>query len=99
MTDPKYLPREAVLAAIERLRSDPSWQTPNQLLCLARDTISALPTHTGEVERLRSALKPFAFLGSPDQFNSPDGGCTGALIEDADVQRARTALEDQSHDR
>ena len=89
MTDPKYLPREAVLAAIERLRSDPSWQTPNQLLCLARDTISALPTHTGEVERLRSA----------HQFNSPDGGCTGALIEDADVQRARTALEDQSHDR
>ena len=43
-------------------------------------------------EELIAALKPFAFRNAPDKFTSTDGGCTSALIEDADVQKVRELL-------
>lgn len=41
---------------------------------------------------LAAALRPFAFLNAPEKFLSDDGGCTEAIIEDADVHNAREAL-------
>ena len=56
------------------------------------DAVAMCHTLKAENEKLRAALAPFRFVSSPNEFQSDDGGCTEAIICDADVQAARAAL-------
>ncbi len=47
------------------------------------------------ISELEAALEAFTFPSYPNQFQSDDGGCTEAIIADADVQRARAALSQE----
>lgn len=64
--------------------------------CLAETTGKLAAATIFDMKRraLEEALWPFTFPAHPERFQSDDGGCTEAIIEDADVQRARAALTD-----
>lgn len=46
------------------------------------------------IYKLIRAIKPFTFQGYPDSFSGQDAECESVLVSHADVQRARTILND-----
>ncbi len=69
------------------------WIADALVVAYVQGKLDGKASQTERIQKLEAALRPFAFRNAPDAFLRTDGGCTEALIEDADVQEARAALE------
>lgn len=72
----------------EQITPSPTGNALSDLMS-PRELADALGSERRRREALEAAILPFVFRAYPDRFKSEDGGCTEAIIEDADVQRVR----------